>query len=87
MQFCFHPMAASAKAILRTQKGSKHIELCERSITFDVIEAENFYFKKGNEVMRKTILYIILNINKKMLGGMEVVETLASVLKPYLRLK
>ena len=37
--------------------------------------------------MRKTILYIILNINEKMLGEMEMAETLANVLKKYLRLK
>ena len=46
-----------------------------------------FYFKKGKEVMRKTILYIILNINEKMLGEMQVAEMLANVLKQYLRLK
>ena len=37
--------------------------------------------------MRKTILYIILNINEKMLGEMQVAEMLANVLKQYLRLK
>ena len=37
--------------------------------------------------MRKTILYIILNISEKMLGEMEVAKTLANVLKQYLRLK
>ena len=46
-----------------------------------------FYFKKGKEVMRKTILYIILNISEKMLGEMQVAEMLAYVLKQYLRLK
>ena len=46
-----------------------------------------FYFKKGKEVMRKTILYIILNINEKMLGEKQVAEMLANVLKQYLRLK
>ena len=45
------------------------------------------YFKKGKEVMRKTILYIILNINEKMLGEKQVAEMLANVLKQYLRLK
>lgn len=37
--------------------------------------------------MRKTILYIILNINEEMVSEMEVIETLANVLKQYLRLK
>ena len=37
--------------------------------------------------MRKTILYIILNINEKMLGEKQVAEMLANVLKQYLRLK
>ena len=46
-----------------------------------------FYFKKGKEVMRKTILYIILNIYEKMLGEKQVAEMLANVLKQYLRLK
>lgn len=42
----FHPLGSTSKAILRTQKGSQHRQLCESSITFDGIEAENFILRK-----------------------------------------
>lgn len=43
---CFHSLASSSKVVLRTQKGSQYTELCESSITFDGIEAENFILRK-----------------------------------------
>lgn len=46
MYFCFHLLASSSRAVLRTPRGSQHIELCESSITFDGIEAENFILRK-----------------------------------------
>lgn len=46
IKLCFHSLASSCKAVLRTQKGPQHTEHCESSITSDGIEAENFILRK-----------------------------------------
>lgn len=75
----FHPLGSTSKANLRTQKGSQHRELCESSITFDGIEAENFILRKERKSWKKLFCTLFWTSMKECL--VKWIETLANVLK------